>query len=59
MPCEITLSLRTPRREFTEFLDAVSHIGVPGPGRRAGAAAAGLTFSRYRDLISRFSQGQR
>ncbi|MGD0242593.1 MAG: PadR family transcriptional regulator [Streptosporangiaceae bacterium] len=29
--------IRTPRREFTEFLGAVSHIGVLGPARAAEA----------------------
>ncbi len=28
---------RTPRREFPEFLGAVSHLGVLGPGRAAAA----------------------
>ncbi|HEY2270384.1 MAG TPA: PadR family transcriptional regulator [Streptosporangiaceae bacterium] len=31
--------IRTPRREFTEFLGAVSHIGVLGPARAAQALA--------------------
>jgi DNA-binding PadR family transcriptional regulator len=31
--------IRTPRREFTEFLGAVSHIGVLGPARAAEALA--------------------
>jgi DNA-binding PadR family transcriptional regulator len=31
--------IRTPRREFPEFLGAVSHIGVLGPARAAGALA--------------------
>jgi DNA-binding PadR family transcriptional regulator len=31
--------IRTPRREFSEFLGAVSHIGVLGPARAAGALA--------------------
>jgi DNA-binding PadR family transcriptional regulator len=31
--------LRTPRREFPEFLGAVSHIGVLGPARAAEALA--------------------
>jgi DNA-binding PadR family transcriptional regulator len=31
--------VRAPRREFPEFLGAVSHIGVLGPQRAAGALA--------------------
>jgi DNA-binding PadR family transcriptional regulator len=31
--------IRTPRQEFPEFLGAVSHIGVLGPGRAAEALA--------------------
>jgi DNA-binding PadR family transcriptional regulator len=31
--------IRAPRREFTEFLGAVSHIGVLGPARAAEALA--------------------
>jgi DNA-binding PadR family transcriptional regulator len=31
--------IRTPRREFTEFAGAVSHIGVLGPARAAEALA--------------------
>lgn len=31
--------IRAPRREFTEFLGAVSHIGVLGPARAAAALA--------------------
>src|SRR5580658_3402723 len=31
--------IRVPRREFPEFLGAVSHLGVLGPERAAGALA--------------------
>ena len=33
----LDIQIRTPRREFTEFLGAVSHIGVLGPARAAEA----------------------
>ena len=33
----LDFQIRTPRREFPEFLGAVSHLGVLGPDRGAGA----------------------
>lgn len=33
----LDFQIRTPRREFPEFLGAVSHLGVLGPDRAAGA----------------------
>jgi DNA-binding PadR family transcriptional regulator len=33
----LDFQIRTPRREFPEFLGAVSHLGLLGPDRAAGA----------------------
>jgi DNA-binding PadR family transcriptional regulator len=35
----LDIQVREPRREFPEFLGAVSHLGVLGPQRAAGALA--------------------
>ena len=55
--------IRTPRREFSEFLGAVSHIGVLGPARAAEALAergrrlAGLMDEDHRRLDETLAEG--
>jgi DNA-binding PadR family transcriptional regulator len=46
--------VRTPRREFPEFLGAVSHLGVLGPERAADALA-----ERARRLAALITEDQR
>jgi len=50
----LDFQIRTPRREFPEFLGAVSHVGVLGPQRAAGALA-----ERARGLAAFIAEDQR
>ena len=42
----LDFQIRTPRREFPEFLGAVSHLGVLGPDRAPGLCGNGPMGSR-------------